>query len=265
MKKYVLPAVATAVLVGGVALVAITNETAIATVNGTKITQEEVDKHFAQIPADLVEGKEAEFRKNIAERLIEQELVLQSARETGVYEDAEFKNQLKMMTDNLAYNFAIKNAIDAELSEDILKAEYERVKPTFKHAIVHARHILLKEEDQAKAVIAELNGGKDFAELAKEKSIGPSKDNGGDLGYFKQQDMVKPFADAAFSMEAGAHSQAPVQTQFGWHVIKVEDKKWSQEPTFEQLEENLRQSLSQGIIQKFIGNLRSSAKIDYAG
>ena len=169
------------------------------------------------------------------------------------------------MTENLAYQFAIKNAIDSELTEEILRAEYERVKPNFKHAIIRARHILVNEESEAKAIIDQLNGGKDFAELAKEKSVGPSKDNGGDLGYFKQQDMVKPFADAAFSMEVGAVSTAPVQTQFGWHVIKVEDKKWAQVPEFEQLEDSLRQSLSQGIIQKFISNLRTGAKVDYAG
>lgn len=265
MKKFVIPAVATAVLVSGVALVACTNEQAVATVNGTNITSEEVDQHFAQIPANVIGEKEEEIRKNIIERLIEQQLVLQNAEETGVYDDKEFKNQLKLMTENLAYNFAVKNALDAELTDTVVKAEYEKILPSLKEAIVHARHILVKTEDEAKAVIKELDGGADFVELAKTKSTGPSAANGGDLGFFKAGQMVKPFSDAAFAMEKGKHSMAPVQTQFGWHVIKVEDKKFAKAPTFEEIADQLRQNLSQGVIQKYITGLRESAKIDYKG
>lgn len=265
MKKYIIPAVATIALVGGVAVVALTNEQALATVNGVKITQEEVDEHLAQIPADLLSQNEEQIRKNILERLIEQTLILQEAEKTGVYQKDEFVKQLEMIKENLAYQFTLNDVVEKELSKDVLMEEYKKILPSLKHPIVHARHILLKTEEDAKAVIKELDTGKDFIELAKTKSTGPSASNGGDLGYFKQDQMVKEFATAAFAMETGAYSKEPVKTQFGYHVIKVEDKKWSKEPTFEEMEGQLKQSLSQGVVQKYLGQLREKAAIEYKG
>lgn len=265
MKKFIIPAVATVLLVGGVAVVAITNEQALATVNGVKITKEEVNEHLAQIPADLLSQNEVEIRKNILERLIEQNLILQEAKKEGIYDKPEFKNQLEMITNNLAYQFTLNDVIEKELTKDVLMEQYKKILPSLKHPIVHARHILLKDEAAAKAVIKELDAGKDFVELAKAKSTGPSASNGGDLGFFKQDQMVKPFSDAAFSMEIGSYSKEPVKTQFGYHVIKVEEKKWSKEPTFEEIEAQLKQQMSQGIVQKYIEELRKEAKIEYKG
>ena len=126
---------------------------------------------------------------------------------------------------------------------------------------MRARHILVKSEDEAKAVIKELDGGADFAKLASEKSIGPSKAQGGDLDYFGRGQMVKEFEDAAFGLEAGAYTETPVRTQFGWHVIKVEDKRKSEPPTFEEAESALGQEMSQEIAEALMRELTEKATI----
>ncbi|NJO38685.1 MAG: hypothetical protein HC871_15110, partial [Rhizobiales bacterium] len=125
----------------------------------------------------------------------------------------------------------------------------------FAYEEVRARHILLASEDDAKAVIAELEGGADFSELAKEKSTGPSGPQGGDLGYFKKGQMVPEFGDAAFAMDVGSTSAAPVKTQFGFHVIKVEDKR-KVEPSFEETEPQIRQEVARAIVTALVEDLR---------
>jgi peptidyl-prolyl cis-trans isomerase C len=127
---------------------------------------------------------------------------------------------------------------------------------------VHARHILVTTEDDAKAIKAELDGGADFVTLAKEKSIEPgAKDSGGDLGYFTPDKMVKPFADAAFAMKVGEVSN-PIQTQFGWHIIKVEDRREAPKPTLEELTQQIGQSLYVAKYRQLFDQLRLAATVD---
>ncbi|MCL4144383.1 UNVERIFIED_CONTAM: hypothetical protein GTU68_067142 [Idotea baltica] len=127
---------------------------------------------------------------------------------------------------------------------------------------VRARHILVEEEETAKEITEALRGDKgDFAELAKEKSTGPSGASGGDLGYFLKGDMVAPFAEAAFALEKGAVSD-PVKTQFGWHVIKLEDRRMRKPPAFEELEGQLRQQLMQATAQQIIAEVKEATEVE---
>ncbi|MEZ5476877.1 MAG: peptidylprolyl isomerase [Thiolinea sp.] len=124
-----------------------------------------------------------------------------------------------------------------------------------------ARHILVATEDEAKALIEEVKGGKDFTELAKEKSTGPSGKNGGDLGWFKPQSMVKPFAEAVMAMEPDSVSTAPVETQFGWHIIKLEEKRDVKLPDLESMKPQLKRQLEQQKMMEYMQQLRADADV----
>ncbi|MGZ5811748.1 MAG: peptidylprolyl isomerase [Xanthobacteraceae bacterium] len=127
---------------------------------------------------------------------------------------------------------------------------------------VHARHILVEKEDDAKAIAAQIKGGTDFATLAKEKSIEPgAKESGGDLGFFAKEQMVPEFADAAFKLEKGKVSD-PVKTQFGWHIIKVEDKRTKPVPSYDQVKDQLQTFVVRKAQSDLVAKLRASAKIE---
>jgi peptidyl-prolyl cis-trans isomerase C len=130
---------------------------------------------------------------------------------------------------------------------------------------VHARHILVPTEAEAKSVIAELEKGADFAALAKKYSKDPGAESGGDLGYFGHDDMVKEFADAAFALSPGQYTKTPVKTEFGWHVIKVEDRRAGKPPSFEEAREQLSREIAHGIIDGKLHDLRNAAKIEEFG
>ena len=148
-----------------------------------------------------------------------------------------------------------KHVLEA-VTDDEVKARYEKeIAALPPQEEVHARHILVKTEDEAKAVIAALDGGKDFAELAKEKSSDPSKSEGGDLGYFKKGQMVPEFEAAAFALEKGQYTKTPVKSQFGFHVIKVEDKRTAAPPPLEQVNTQVRQMVMQ---DKYLGLLKAA-------
>ncbi len=128
---------------------------------------------------------------------------------------------------------------------------------------VSARHILLQTEEEAKAVVAELKKGADFADLARKKSIDPSaKTGGGDLGYFTKDQMVPEFSEAAFKLAKGQTTEQPVKSSFGWHVIRVEDKRRSPPPSFEEAREQLTSELSQQVISEVVKQLRDGAKLE---
>ena len=263
MKKYALPVAVAAVAVAGVVGVAITMERPVVTVNGVGISPETVEKHLAVIPAHLLNGQEEAIRLNIIEQLINQEVVVQDAENTGEVNDPRYKEGLNNVVRNYAYNYMLHKAISERLNDEKLKEIYASNQSMFAQPTVKARHILLKTEADAKAVIAQLDKGANFEKLAKEKSTGPSAKNGGDLGYFKQGDMVPAFSESAFALEKGAYTKTPVQTQFGFHVILVEDKKVAEVPAFENVKDALKQQLSQTTGQEYVSDLRKAAEIEY--
>ena len=153
--------------------------------------------------------------------------------------------------------------VDEKITEAELKAFYDKEvgsKPAEKE--VKARHILLKEEKEALDVIKELDGGADFAELAKKKSTGPSGPRGGDLGFFGKGQMVPAFEAAAFALDKGAYTKTPVKTQFGYHVVLVEDAREAPKPSFDETKGNIRRVLAEQKFSEILNDLKAKAKID---
>ncbi len=231
----------------------------LVTVNGAAITQEDVDSalmnatqgRFNQVPAD----KQAEFRQQVLQQLIGTELVYGDAKKTGVLNSKEFKNEYVKVQERVKKQLAIqvwqKQQLDkVKISDKELKSYYNKNKEEFNEKeSVHARHILVKNEDEAKKIVLELkslsgNALKDrFIALAKSKSTGPSGPKGGDLGYFAQGQMVPAFNDTVFKMKVGTVTKTPVKTQFGYHIIYLEDKKKSTVRKFSEVETVIDQRL----------------------
>jgi parvulin-like peptidyl-prolyl isomerase len=252
----------------------------LVTVNGVAISQKDVDTElmnatqgrFNQVPAD----KQAEFRKQVLQQLIAKELIFEDAKKTGVLKSKEFKDEFEKIKKRIEKDLAIqvwqKRELDKiKVSDKKLKDYYNKNKDEFiEKESVHARHILVKTEDEAKKIVSELKSLKAdalkdrFIALAKEKSTGPSGPNGGDLGYFAQGQMVPEFNDKVFSMKVGTISQ-PVKTQFGYHVIYLEDKKDKKTRPFAEvktfIEQRLKMEKFKTIIQAKMKALQEKADI----
>ncbi|MCD6172770.1 MAG: peptidylprolyl isomerase [Sulfurimonas sp.] len=231
---------------------------ALVTVDGVEITQKDVETalmnatqgRFNQVPSE----KQAEFRKQVLEQLVAKELVYSDAKKTGILKSKEFTNEYKKVQERVKKELAVqiwqKKQMDkVKISNKELKNYYDKNKEEFKEKeSVHARHILVKTESEAQAVIKEMKSLKGaaleskFIELAKSKSTGPSGPKGGDLGSFAQGQMVPPFNDKVFSMKVGTISD-PVKTQFGYHVIYLEEKKASKKLGFTEVKSFIEQRL----------------------
>ena len=234
----------------------------LATVNGEEIlesevraTQQGLPQQYRQLPFEML-------KPMLVDREINQRLLMLAGQDAGLADDEEVKKQLAALERRIVAETYLERAIEEKVTDDAIKAHYDEIiKTNEPEPQVHARHILLENEEDAKAVIAELDGGADFVELAKEKSTGPSAPNGGDLGFFNKGDMVAPFAEAAFSMEPGTYSKEPVQTQFGWHVILVEEKKDGVQPSLEEIRQQMEAEVTQQAVQDLIEELRSDAEV----
>jgi len=154
-----------------------------------------------------------------------------------------------------------KTASETEISDANMKKAYDGFVKELGTVEYKARHILLSTEKEANDVIAELDKGADFANTATHKSVGPSAESGGDLGWFAPNQMVKPFSDAVSLLKKGEYSKKPVNTQFGWHVIKLEDTRKLPPPAFDEIKGQLQMRLQQQVIESYLENLRKKAKI----
>jgi peptidyl-prolyl cis-trans isomerase C len=235
----------------------------LATVNGSDIRESKVNEQLSQLPPQLVQGREAEIRRQLVDRLIEQELIEQAVEKENIASSDEYKKQLEQAKRQIEANLLIQKKVDSTLTPQVLQQAYEQTKAARTFPAVKARHILVATEAEANALIAVATPS-NFAQLAQEKSIGPSKDNGGELGWFRREAMVPEFAAVAFSTPAGQVARTPVKTQFGWHVILVEDKNDKYVPPFEQVAQALKQELSQQVVQGYLQELRSTAKVEYS-
>lgn len=234
----------------------------VAIVGGDKIRMSDVEQLHNQLPQQYRQIPMAMLFPQLVDRLVNQKLFAAAAVAEGLDKDEEFLGRMAFIRESLLQESFVASRIEAEMTEERLRADYDKMIAEMPPAEeVRARHILLETEDEAKAVIAEVAGGADFAETAKAKSTGPSGPNGGDLNFFKRDQMVKPFADAAFAMQPGEVSKEPVQTQFGWHVIKVEERRTSAPPTFEESVESLRTKGAQQIVAALIERLRGEAEV----
>ncbi|MCG6970899.1 MAG: peptidylprolyl isomerase [Gammaproteobacteria bacterium] len=234
----------------------------LAEVNGRQITEDTLQRYikFRGLPKD---ADPQEQRTRMIEELINRELLYIDAVEKGVDKLPEVKADLENQQTNVIAGAMLKQATDSvTLTDEQLKQAYQDYLKSMPAAEeFKARHILLEEETQAKAVIEELNKGADFAKLAQQKSTGPSGPSGGDLGWFQPSQMVEPFAQAVMKLKNGEYSKAPVHTQFGWHVVLREDSRQLQPPSFDSLKEQFRMRLLNKNVEHYIGSLRDKAEI----
>lgn len=238
---------------------------AVATVNGKQIKQSVYDLIVKDITASG-QKVDANTKNAIINELVGSELVYQEAQRLGLDKQPDYlvREELarrKLLTSTFLQDYVKKNPV----SDADTKAAYEQYKKAYGEKEYSARHILVKTEAEAKDIIAQLNKGGDFAKIAKEKSLDPgSKDKGGDLGWFSPATMVKPFSDVTANLQKGAISASPVQTQFGWHVIKLIDTRPAQPLAYDKVKDGLQKNLQQHNLEKMMADLRSKAKIDIA-
>lgn len=261
-------AVMTAALVFTVALAPVPAPAAdadpvVAKVNGATIKRSEVKEAYDHLPEQYHQIPLEQIFPALINNLIDTKLAAAAGRKAKLDKTPEFKASMAAFADRLLGSSVIEKEVGKKVTDAAVKAKYEEtVKAMGGQTEVHARHILVKTEDEAKAVIKELAGGADFAELAKKRSTGPSGPNGGDLGFFGKGQMVPEFDKAVFSMKKGEVTQAPVKTQFGWHVIKVEETRVQQPPAFEDMAPQIRETLSREAGNTYIQGLREGAKIE---
>ncbi|WEX89358.1 peptidylprolyl isomerase [Sinorhizobium garamanticum] len=230
----------------------------IATVGGQEVHQSELNLALSGLDPQLQQMPEEQKRAAALSAVIDVKLLAKNAEKEGLQDDAVFKQRIAYLTERELHNaFFKKHVVDAVTKEDV-KARYDKeIAAIPAQEEIKARHILVKTEDEAKAVIKELEAGKSFVELAKAKSSDPNKDDGGDLGYFAKGRMVPEFEVAAFALEKGSYTKTPVKTQFGFHVILVEDKRPQAPPTLEQVEPQVRQLVMR---DKYLELLASAKK-----
>ena len=237
----------------------------VATVNGEPVTETDLDVAIADLNDQFAQLPEDQRRAAALSAVIEIRLLAAEAEKAGLADSDEFTRRLAMLRQRALHSAYIEQEIAATVTDEAVRARYDKqVAETPATNEVRARHIIVETEDEAKAIIAELDAGGDFEAIAKEKSKDGAAAQGGDLGYFAEGRMVPEFEQAAFALDVGKYSTEPVKTQFGWHVIKVEDKRAQQPPAFEQVAEQFRTLLLRETYFERVTALREGASVEIA-
>lgn len=238
---------------------------AVATINGAQITEADLAAAIEEFEQQLARVPEAERKRVTLERLIDMRVIAQAAAKDGLDQDPTVLRRLESIRVQLLTSEYVRKKVETAITGADLQARYDKEMAAYNPPEeVKASHILVKTKEEADAVLKELAAGKAFADIAKEKSIDPgSKENGGDLGYFQRGQMVPQFEEAAFALEKGAVTQEPIQTQFGFHIIKQDDKRSGEKPAFEAVKDQVREVVSAEKFREALAALRKSAKIDY--
>ena len=235
----------------------------VADVNGVPIYLDEVIQQIEKLPADLRNQAPEVYFDQLLGEMITGRLAAAKAREQGIDKDADVARKMRQAAEQVLGEAYLVGAIQNAVSEAELQAAYERlVANTASREELRASHILVESEEKAMSLIKQLDGGADFAELAQTHSTGPSKTQGGDLGYFGRGRMVPAFEAAVYDLNIGDHSASPVQTQFGWHVIKLVDKRVQPAPALDAVRAQLTSSLQAQTFATVVEELRAGATIE---
>lgn len=234
----------------------------VAIVEGEEIRRSDVMESAAELPAQYQQQIGLIFPA-LVERLVDFKLLDKAAAAKDLEDDPEVQERLEAIKTDIMRDVLLSKIIEEEVSDAEVRAAYEQhVEDNPPQQEVRARHILVETKEEAEALIGQLEEGADFAELAKENSTGPTGKNGGDLGYFTADQMVEPFSEAALALEPGSYTEEPVETQFGWHVIMVEDKREQEQPSFEQMEQQLVDRLSRQAVEAYLADLREDSDVE---
>lgn len=235
----------------------------VAKVNGHEIHDSDVVAAYDRLPAQYKQIPLEALRPQLVEQVITGYLMEKAGRELGLQNDEKVKEQVRAFEGAAIQQAYLKRKIAENVTEDEIKKVYETtVGNTEGPEEVRASHILVDTEEEGQKILKELHDGADFAELARKYSTGPSGPRGGDLGYFTRDRMVEPFANAAFALDVGAISPEPVHTQFGWHIIKVVDKRHQPTPGYEESRAHIEDLLTREFVTAHMAELRANAKIE---
>ena len=235
---------------------------AVATVNGQPISQGVYDAFIAEQKAQGAPDS-PELKNAVKEELIRREILAQEAKKKGLDKKADIQGQIELAKQAVLIRAFLSDHVRAHpISDAQLKSEYEAIKANFGNTEYKARHVLVEKEDDAKAIIAKLDKGEKFSELAKQSKDPGSKDKGGELGWSAPNAYVKPFAEALTKLKKGEYTKAPVKSDFGYHVIQLDDSRPLTPPTFEQLKPQLQQRAGNQQVETLVNELRSKAKVN---
>ncbi|WP_439407738.1 peptidylprolyl isomerase [Bradyrhizobium sp. DASA03076] len=234
----------------------------LAKVNGAEIKKSDVTMAEEELGPSLAQMDPATKDENVLSFLIDMKIVAKAAEDKKVADSDEFKKRMAFARNRLLMDSLLAQEGKAATTDDAMKKVYEEAsKQITGEQEVRARHILVETEDEAKAVKAELDKGADFADLAKKKSKDPGSADGGDLGFFTKEQMVPEFSAVAFTLEPGKISD-PVKSQFGWHIIKVEEKRNRKAPEFDQVKPQIEQYVTRKAQADYVAKLRTEAKVE---
>ena len=235
----------------------------VANVNNEDISLETMIHAMNELPPEIQSQPFMSYYEDLLERVIDIKLFAQEGKKMKLDEEPSVRAAIDFVIEKVLMQAFLSKYIQENIKEENLKASYNNfIADETSREEIKASHILMDTESEAIDVINMLNDGDDFAELAKNKSTGPSGPSGGDLGWFKRGQMVPPFEKAAFSLNKNEITQRPVQTQFGWHVIKIFDKRIPEAPSYESMKNKLIQDLERKIVSKKIQDLRNDALIE---
>ncbi|WFP64750.1 peptidylprolyl isomerase [Mesorhizobium sp. WSM4904] len=236
----------------------------VATINGEKLTEAdlalaegELSQQFQQLPPE-------QRRAAALSAAIEIRVMAKKAVDSGLDKDADFQRRMAFLQQRALHGEVVEKEVVNKVTDAEVRARYDQeIANTPPVNEIHARHILVKTKEEAEAIIKQLDGGADFQKLANEHTSDPSgKSNGGDLGWFGPGQMVPEFDKAAFALDVGKYSKEPVQSQFGWHVIKVEDKRAKQPPAFDDVKDQAKQAVIRDKYFAMVKELRGAAKVE---
>jgi peptidyl-prolyl cis-trans isomerase C len=239
-------------------------DSVVARIDGDAITRTDLEAAQQRLPEQYRGMPLANIYMPLLDQVIDSRLIMREGRTQKLQDDPEVKKRVADLENLVIQEIYLSRLVAPLMTEAALRERYAKhlaANPAQEE--VHARHILLRSEADAKAVLADLAKGGDFITTAKAKSIEPgAKESGGDLGFFVREDMVPEFAEAAFGMKPGEVTKAPVKTQFGFHIIRVEDRRQRAPATYIETREQLRREASQEMVTEQIGKLRSKAKVE---
>ncbi len=238
------------------------DDAVLAEVDGKKIYRSTFDQMVQSLsPEVMAQGMDALYPR-ILESLIQQEVVAAKAREAGLENDPVLIARMELIENQLIRDIYLRQEVDKRLTDEMMLETYNNwLSQNPPQEELRARHILVETEEKAREIIGRLDQGGDFAALAQEFSTGPSGPSGGDLGYFGRGSMVKPFEDAAFALEASQYTKDPVQTQFGWHVIYLEDRRQDEPPAFEAVKEQMKGQMAEQMALTVATELTAEAEV----
>lgn len=243
------------------------DDVVVAKVNGAEIHKSDVMRELAALPPQLQQVPVDQIYPQLLDRMIDAKLLLAEGYAAKVNESAEFKERSKRAEERIITDLTLRDKIKPMVTDAKIKTLYDDiVKKSPVEEEVKARHILVANEKDAKDIIEQLNKGGDFNKLASEKSTDSvSAKEGGDLGYFTKKTMVPAFADAAFALKPGEYTKTPVKSEFGYHVIKVEDKRKAEPVKLEKVKAQLEAKLNDEMANEYVEGIKKKAKIERFG